>query len=771
MKTALKIILVVLACQVAVVAVHLISPAATKITVVPWLSDGENAALKRLLAAASTTGDDVERPNLVRQVATSMLDQSSIEAIRVFYGSAKMETFGDSSLLTQSQGSGRVYSFSVRSNGASPVKVEVLSSDRASLGTGIPLFSAGSVASILYDGILVSLALLAGFLITLLLTRHEQARVENDIRSSEAALDEARADLEKTQQRYDEIVNALPGAIFRTTIDADGNVLANDFLSEKASDLYGYPMSQLRKKGFLLSILHPDDRQRRLDQIVQARETRNPDPIDLRFMHHDGYYRWVTITASVEMGEDGSSVWHGVHIDATARKRAEQAVQIQALELQRFNRKLRESQTLYKEIVETIPGSVFRTVGKRDATMIRREYLSPDSEEILGYSLDELSDPQFIGKRSHPEDRENYISSLRVSAEHLTPLKVEYRFLQQDGGYRWFMMSANVTAMEDGNRVWHGVLMDVTDKKHAEQTLEQANRNLEQAVQERTRDLQSANTNLKQAMDSLQQTQDALVQSEKMASLGELVAGVAHEINTPIGVSLTAMTNLNDRSRTTIDEFEQDQLSKSALISHFSLVGQTTEILISNLNQASRLIRSFKQVAVDQTNQESRAVNLKRYTEEILTSLSPVLRPKLVTLTMAMPEECQILLPTGHYAQILTNLVNNAIHHAFADNDGPPAKITITGKVVGSEIEIIFQDNGIGIPESTRRKIFEPFFTTKRNHGGTGLGLHIVYNLVTQGLGGTIDCSSETGQGTTFTLRFPIPEQPLTTDQLMQALS
>ncbi|HEY8100718.1 MAG TPA: AAA family ATPase [Burkholderiaceae bacterium] len=270
---------------------------------------------------------------------------------------------------------------------------------------------------------------------------------------------------------------------------------------------------------------------------------------------------------------------------------------------------------------------------------------------------------------------------------------------------------------------------------------------LEAKVEQRTLELSSKNR-------ELQQAQKQLVESEKMASLGQLVAGIAHEINTPIGVSFTAATHFSKQTQNLTGKFQTAQIKKSDMTEYLSLAGETNEQLIANLSRASKLIQSFKQVAVDQSFDATRQFELDDYLNELILSLAPAVRKSGHSTQLSCPPGIVMKGYPGALAQVITNLIMNALAHAFEGIQG--GIITISAKQFGDNIELNCQDNGVGIPEDILPKIFDPFFTTRRSAGGSGLGLHIAYNLVTQKLHGRIGCDSKVGAGAKFWLSLPI---------------
>lgn len=245
-----------------------------------------------------------------------------------------------------------------------------------------------------------------------------------------------------------------------------------------------------------------------------------------------------------------------------------------------------------------------------------------------------------------------------------------------------------------------------------------------------------------------------MVQSEKMAALGGLVAGVAHEINTPVGVGVTAITHLERKFGEMVGLLLEKKLRKSDMEKYAESIKESAIIVKSNLDKASDLVRSFKRVSIDMSNEEKRLFNVKNYIHDILLSLSPKLKQKNPLVEIFCEESLQISSFPGAFTQILTNLIINSLNHGFSEKE--VGKIIIQVTINEMELVLAYSDNGKGISPENLPKIFEPFFTTNRSSGGTGLGLHIVYNLVTQALGGQIHCLSEVGKETSFIIHLPL---------------
>jgi PAS domain S-box-containing protein len=323
-----------------------------------------------------------------------------------------------------------------------------------------------------------------------------------------------------------------------------------------------------------------------------------------------------------------------------------------------------------------------------------------------------------------------------------------------DGELRWISMSSR-TFVEPQRTLVLFTYFDITERRRAQQEILELNTQLEARVAQRTSDLQSANFELSQTLGTLNMAKDQLVQSEKLAALGALVAGVAHELNTPIGNGLTVASSLEYR----VQEFDRlmaSGLKRSDLQSFIDDTRQAADILSRNLMRAGALVASFKQVAVDQTSSQRRRFSLSSVASEILITLNPAIRKSACTVSMDMQNDLRMDSYPGPLGQVLANLINNAIVHGF-DGGKIPGTITLVARVEGvSQVVVQVRDAGRGIQKADLHRVFEPFFTTRLGQGGSGLGLHIAHSIVTGVLGGSIDVSSEAGSGATFTLTLPL---------------
>lgn len=287
-----------------------------------------------------------------------------------------------------------------------------------------------------------------------------------------------------------------------------------------------------------------------------------------------------------------------------------------------------------------------------------------------------------------------------------------------------------------------------------EEEIRQLNLSLENKVIERTTELEGANQYLQNTLRELELSNNQLIEQEKMASLGSLVAGIAHEINTPVGIGVTAISHLSYLINNLNEKFINQQVTNTYMREFLANAEKGTEISLYNLGRAADVISNFKLIAVDQSSDQLRTVNLNAYIKEILLSLHPHLKNLNHIITIHCDEDLQAYCRAGALVQIITNLVMNSIIHGFENM--PVGKITITVEAQNNNINLCYEDNGCGITKEAIKKLFEPFYTTKRGMGGSGLGTHLVYNLVTQSLNGHISVSSKLGVGLKYNIEFPM---------------
>ncbi|RUO71836.1 ATP-binding protein [Idiomarina ramblicola] len=306
------------------------------------------------------------------------------------------------------------------------------------------------------------------------------------------------------------------------------------------------------------------------------------------------------------------------------------------------------------------------------------------------------------------------------------------------------------------NTMLDRVQQHISRQRRAEEEASQLNTELERQVTQRTQALKESNSELLKTLEQLHQYQGQLVESEKMASLGDMVAGIAHEVNTPIGLSVTASTLLQDKLTIMQEKFDEKRISTSEFERFLSDCDENLQIIYRNLGRAADLVTSFKQVAVDQSSEIDRDVHIPSFMNDVLISVKPRrLDPDKFPIQISCPDDLTVRAKAGPLNQVLINLIVNSMIHAFDGYDHGVVKIHFN-MLNDNELEMIYSDNGKGVPSDISRKIFDPFVTTKRGSGGSGLGLHLVYNLVTQVLGGNIHFFSEEKNGVEFIVRFPV---------------
>ncbi|NGZ85800.1 ATP-binding protein [Duganella aceris] len=416
-------------------------------------------------------------------------------------------------------------------------------------------------------------------------------------------------------------------------------------------------------------------------------------------------------------------------------------------QLEQSQRLLSESEARFKTLFDMAPLPL--TVSDRDGRIIA-------ANRAVTYAFG-VSATGLIGKRS---DQVPFWAS-RLECDRI------WRIYQTEGGVHGSIAGV---LMHDGSvgsaSIWTSSLtldghdaiiwafLDLTEELNAKRELKDLNVSLESRVSERSAALERANADLSAALETLQRTQDELLASEKMASLGSLVAGIAHELNTPIGNSLLASTSLRDR----VVEFDRHvaagALRRSELMAHLEEVRLVSELISGSLHKAAELISSFKQIAVDQTNDQRRQFDLLAAVQDTVSTYTPRLKRAQCETVLKIPAGLTFDSYPGGLYQILNNLVNNTLSHAFEQGKG--GVITVCAETVDeATVELTFSDNGVGMAEDVLRRVFDPFFTTKMGQGGTGLGMNIVYNIVTGVLGGRISIESAPGDGTTVRMLLP----------------
>lgn len=473
---------------------------------------------------------------------------------------------------------------------------------------------------------------------------------------------------------------------------------------------------------------------------------------------------------------------------------SQEELQYQYEELSCTQQALHESEDQYRSLVDNVNVGVFRNTVDAGGRYIR---VNPAMANIFGYdSVEEFMGITAIDLYQNPEDRKELLKEL---TQHGSIKDKELAMHKKDGTPIWCSCTSTVQYTETGEIKWmDSVLEDITERKHVAEALRQAHDELESKVEERTQELAAVNqeliaTNedlltvnkevqqinselqweikerqqvesklanmnqeLTRAIENLKTMQAYLIQSEKMAALGNLVAGVAHEINTPVGIGVSAASHLKHITEGFLELCKNGAPLRKDLIDYLETLQESSTIILRNLERAGKLIHSFKQVSIDQSNEAQRVFYVKKYLEEILLSMNPKIKHTNQHITVECSDDLSINGFPGAFAQIVTNLLMNSLTHAYAPED--EGNIRMVVRKEDENIVFTYSDDGKGMERNVLTRIFDPFFTTKRGTGGTGLGLYIVYNIVTQQFGGTIECDSLPGKGTIVEIRLPVAQ-------------
>jgi PAS domain S-box-containing protein len=399
------------------------------------------------------------------------------------------------------------------------------------------------------------------------------------------------------------------------------------------------------------------------------------------------------------------------------------------------NAALRESEGQLRTLIEALPQQVWTASaeGQMDYVNYRvTEYFGQDKAELLRGGLQLMM---------HPDDFPEAVRLWKIAVREGTRFDGDYRLRRWDGIYRWHMGMALPLRDGDGRIVkWFGSSTDITERKEAETAQQEANEQLESRVEARTAEL-------RQAMEQI-------VESQKLASLGALVAGVSHELNTPIGNIVMIASALSDRVSGLAQAVQARSLTRSELNASIEECRSAAEIIVRSAHRAGDLIESFKRVSVDQASQRRRKFDLRQTVQDILNAIGPTTRRANAQVELRIAEGITMDSFPGHLEQIISNLVMNSIKHGFDERDG--GIIRILAHADADTVELVYEDNGRGIAEELQHKVFEPFYTTKLGQGGSGLGMSIVHNLTHAIFKGRVKLESTVGTGIRLTFMWPV---------------
>jgi PAS domain S-box-containing protein len=433
----------------------------------------------------------------------------------------------------------------------------------------------------------------------------------------------------------------------------------------------------------------------------------------------DGTILWLADSATVARDEAGEIIrYEGTVRDITDQKRAEDAIA--------------EGRRLLQQVIDTVP-AVINVKDKQLRYILMNRYMAGifgiEPADAIGRTTTDLMS-RYGAQKTDDNDK-------RVLAAGRELGFYEEEYIDSSGHMRQWLVNKLPLLDVDGEieRIVT-VALDIGERKRSELEMRKAKDAAEAALR------------------NLRETQNSLIEAEKLAALGRLVAGVAHEVNNPVGISLTVASTLERKTALFTAEVARGDLRRSSLNDFLEASRDASSQLVANLNRAAELITSFKQVAADRNYSDQRVFDLGDLTEQVVMSLRPGLRKHNLTLNVDCQPNLMMNSYPGPYGQVLTNLFLNSVAHAFPD--GKPGEVDIQVRESGKDnVEIIFSDNGCGMSLDVRRRAFDPFFTTRRDQGGTGLGLHIVYSIVTNRLGGRLDLDSEPGGGTRIQIILP----------------
>ena len=530
----------------------------------------------------------------------------------------------------------------------------------------------------------------------------------------EAAI-RALAEQRLAEESYRKLFEGSVDGIYVTT--PGGQILnANPSLARMM--LYDSPQGLIRGINDISEgvYVHPEAR-------VQYQQLMQRDGMVREFEYQvrrrDGSILWLSDSATVVRDEAGEIIrYEGTVRDITDQRRAEEAIA--------------EGRRLLQLVIDTVP-AVINVKDKQLHYVLMNRYMAGifgiEAHEAIGRTTSDLMS-RYGAQKTDENDRR-----VLATGKELGFYEEEYR--DSSGNLRHWLVNKLPLLDADGHvESIVTVALDIGERKRGELEMREAKDAAEAALR------------------NLRETQKSLIEAEKLAALGRLVAGVAHEVNNPVGISLTVASSLERKTALFAAEVARGDLRRSSLTDFLGAARDASGQLVANLNRAAELITSFKQVAADRNYSDQREFDLGDLTEQVVLSLRPGLRKHRLTLSVDCEPNLAMNSYPGPYGQVLTNLFLNSVAHAFPD--GRAGTVDIKVRAAGPDyVEIIFADDGCGMSLDVRRRAFDPFFTTRRDQGGTGLGLHIVYSIVTNRLGGRLELDSEPGRGTRVHIVLP----------------
>ncbi|HET6839319.1 MAG TPA: PAS domain S-box protein [Bradyrhizobium sp.] len=530
----------------------------------------------------------------------------------------------------------------------------------------------------------------------------------------EAAV-QALAERRLAEESYRKLFEASIDGIYVTT-PAGALLDANPALAQMLG--YERPEELIQSAGNIENTIYVLSSARAEYQFLMRRDGMVRG-FEYQMRRRDGGIIWISNSATVVRDETGEIVrYEGSVRDITDQKRAEEAIA--------------EGRRLLQQMIDTVPAMI-NVKDRQLRYVLMNRYMAGvfgiEPTDAIGRTTTELMS-RYGAQKTDAKDKQVLQTGRELGF-------YEEEYIDSSGHLRQWLV--NKLPLHDAAGQIENIVtvaLDISERKRVELEMRQAKDDAEAALRH------------------LRDTQNSLIEAEKLAALGRLVAGVAHEVNNPIGISLTVASSLERKAMQFAVEVSHGDLRRSRLNEFLETSRDASSQLVANLSRAAELITSFKQVAADRNYSDQRTFDLGDLTEQVVMSLRPGLRKQNLTLSVDCQPDLTMNSYPGPYGQVLTNLFLNAVAHAFPD--GSPGAVDIKVREFGKDnVEIVFSDDGCGMSLDVRHRAFDPFFTTRSDQGGTGLGLHIVYNIVTNRLGGRLDLDSEPGRGTRIQIILP----------------
>jgi PAS domain S-box-containing protein len=575
----------------------------------------------------------------------------------------------------------------------------------------IDLINAGILIPACIIAVLVGAAL--GYGVARTSHRGQLAQADPDGEAERRSLAERR--FAEAEESYRKLFDSSIDGIYVTT--PEGRLLnANPALAR----MMGYDTPQQLIEGVtdVANVIYLDPSVRKEYQERMARDGMVRE-FEYQVRQRDGSVLWLSDSATTVRDEAGNVVrYEGVVRDITNQKRAEDEVA--------------EGRRRLQEVIDTVP-AVINVKDMQMRYVLMNRYMASifniEPEDAIGNTTSDIMS-RYGAQKTDDHDRR-----VLEAGKELGFYEEEY--IDSSGTMRqWLVNKLPLRGSSGEIKQIVTVALDIGERKRNEQEMRKAKDAAEAALQH------------------LRETQNSLIEAEKLAALGRLVAGVAHEVNNPVGIGLTVASSLERKATIFADEVARGDLRRSSLNEFVESARSAASQLVGNLNRAAELIQSFKQVAADRSYSDQRTFNLADLTDQVVMSLRPGIRKQNLTLQVECEPGLIMNSYPGPYGQVLTNLFLNSVAHAFPGGAAGEVKIEVRASGPG-HVEVIYSDNGCGMTPDIRRRAFDPFFTTRRDEGGTGLGLHIVYSIVTNRLGGQIHLESELAKGTRVQMILP----------------